>query len=41
LKLVQRDADSRIELNVLEPETERPSKVRETLRRLGVLLKED
>jgi hypothetical protein len=41
MKLVQRDVDSRIELNVLEPEMERPSKLRETLRRLGVPLKDD
>jgi uncharacterized protein involved in outer membrane biogenesis len=40
MKLVQRDADGRIELDVLASETERPSKIRETLRRLGVPLKE-
>jgi hypothetical protein len=33
-------AESRIELEVLEPEGERPSKVRQVLRRLGVPLKE-
>jgi hypothetical protein len=33
------DGDSRIELEVLDPETPRPSKVREVLRRFGVPLK--
>jgi hypothetical protein len=38
-KLVQReDADSQIALDVLEPDVPRPSKIRETLRRLGVPL---
>jgi hypothetical protein len=36
-KTVQRaESGSRIELEVLDPETPRPSKVRELLRRLGV-----
>jgi hypothetical protein len=40
-KLVQRDGpDSRVEANVLEPEAQRPSKVREVLRRLGMPLKD-
>jgi Domain of Unknown Function (DUF748) len=39
-KLVQQDPGSRIDLNIVEPETPRPSKVRETLQRLGVPLKE-
>lgn len=34
--LVQRDPGNRIELDVLEPEMERPSRIRETLERLGV-----
>jgi hypothetical protein len=34
--VVQREGDSRVELNVLPAETERPSKLRETLRRLGL-----
>lgn len=39
MKLVQRDdAGGRVELAVLEPETPRPSKTRELLRRIGVPL---
>jgi hypothetical protein len=38
-KPVQRDAESRIELEVLEPDAPRPSRLREGLRRLGVPLK--
>jgi hypothetical protein len=40
-KVVQRDTDSRIELDVVAPETERPSKLRDAVRRLGVPLKEE
>jgi hypothetical protein len=40
-KVVQRDTDSRIEFEVVAPETERPSKLRDAVRRLGVPLKED
>jgi hypothetical protein len=40
MKPVQReDAKGQIELEVLEPDTPRPSKVREVLQRLGVPLK--
>lgn len=39
-KVVQRDTDSRIELDVIAPEMERPSRLRDALRRLGVQLKE-
>ena len=40
LKLVEReDAGSQINLEVLEPDAPRPSKVREVLRRVGVPLK--
>jgi hypothetical protein len=39
-KPVQREGlDSRLEANVVEPETQRPSKVREALKRLGMPLK--
>jgi hypothetical protein len=38
--LAQRDdGDSQVELEILEPETPRPSRLRETLRRLGVPLR--
>jgi hypothetical protein len=40
-KLVQQEGRaSQVDADVLEPETPRPSKVREVLRRLGVPLKE-
>ena len=40
-KLVQRDPGSRIELGILEPETKGPSKIRDTLERLGIPLRGD
>jgi hypothetical protein len=40
-KPVQQDFGSRIELDIVEPEAERPSKMRDTLERLGVPLRRD
>ena len=39
-KVVQREANAQVELSVVAPETEPPSRLRDALRRLGVPLKD-
>jgi len=39
-KVVQREGDAQVALNVVAPETERPSRLRDALRRLGVPLQD-